>query len=438
MSRVNPPRDLIGAGSEFLGSARFINALTVCAIGTSVLATAVRHLIGLPGLVGVVVVLVLLAGMSLLARRDSLQWQSLLPISLLVFLGWAGISILWSQYQWATLWGLAYLFAFSLLGLYVALVRDTIQIVRAFGDVLRFVLVASLSVEIISGLLIDTPLRFLGVQGNLAELGPIQGLLDTRNQLALVALIALITFATELRTRSIGRWIGAGSLAVALLTLALSRSPVMGGIFVVAALATGALLAIRLVPAAQRTVWQLVLLGGVVITAAIAWSFRAGAITLFNAGGDLDYRLNLWQRIWDLVAVHPLEGWGWIGYWQTGIAPFTTFATSTGREPNSALNSFVDIWLQLGLVGTALFAGLVGLAFVRSWLLAGRRRSIVFAWPAIILVVLILSSLAESSTLVEYGWLTFVVCTVKAARELSWRRAFARSGDDTDVDEAAI
>jgi hypothetical protein len=28
---------------------------------------------------------------------------------------------------------------------------------------------------------------------------------------------------------------------------------------------------------------------------------------------------------------------------------------------------------------------------------------------------------------VEYGWLLFVVCTVKAGQELSWRRAFERS-----------
>jgi hypothetical protein len=27
---------------------------------------------------------------------------------------------------------------------------------------------------------------------------------------------------------------------------------------------------------------------------------------------------------------------------------------------------------------------------------------------------------------VEFGWLTFVVCSVKAARELSWRRAFSQ------------
>ncbi len=62
---------------------------------------------------------------------------------------------------------------------------------------------------------------------------------------------------------------------------------------------------------------------------------------------------------------------------------------------------------------------------MRSWLLAAKQRSAVYVWPALVLVVLLSTALVESSILYEFGWLTFVVCCVKAARELSWRRAFA-------------
>ena len=40
------------------------------------------------------------------------------------------------------------------------------------------------------------------------------------------------------------------------------------------------------------------------------------------------------------------------------------------------------------------------------------------------LVVLIIGALADSFILVEFSWLALVVCSVKASRELSWRRAF--------------
>ncbi len=162
---------------------------------------------------------------SLAAQWREIAWNGLLPISLMAFVGWAGISFFWTAYHWLTLGGLAYLVAFTVLGIYVALARDTIQIVRTFGDVLRFVLGLSLSVEIFSGLLIDRPIHFLGVTGQIASLGPIQGLLDTRDQLGLVSVIALITFGTELRTKSISRGVGIGSLIVGGVTLLLTQAP---------------------------------------------------------------------------------------------------------------------------------------------------------------------------------------------------------------------
>jgi hypothetical protein len=92
--------------------------------------------------------------------------------------------------------------------------------------------------------------------------------------------------------------------------------------------------------------------------------------------------------------------------------------------PTSARSAWVDVWFQLGLLGFALFVAIVGLALVRSWLLAGRRRSVIFTWPAAVLVALIAFSFAESSLLIEFGWMTFVICAVKAGQEISWRKVF--------------
>ena len=52
----------------------------------------------------------------------------------------------------------------------------------------------------------------------------------------------------------------------------------------------------------------------------------------------------------------------------------------------------------------------------------GRTRTMVSV-PAEPRVTLILISLAESTILVDFGWLTFVICCVKASQELSWRSA---------------
>jgi O-antigen ligase len=423
VSTLPPRHPLIDAAESFFGAPRFTNALATIAIAVSILATTIRPLIGWAGLIAIAATLVVFAAVSLYARRESIEWHALLPVSLLVFVGWAVLSVFWSQYQWATLGSAAYLLAFSALGLYIALVRDTIQIVRAFGDVLRVVLVVSLVLEVFSGILVDSPITFLGIQGHLATAGPIQGLLGTRNQLGIVALIAAVTFGTELRTKSIRPDLARASLVLAGATMVFTRSPLIGGVIVVLAGAIIALYALRRVAPARRTAAQLALLAVVAIGAGIAWASRSRIVEATNAGGELDFRLRLWQQMVTLISFNPLEGWGWLGYWRPEIAPFPAFAVSE-RVPVSGLNAYLDVWFQLGLVGVVSFVGLVGLAFVRSWLLAGHRRSIVFAWPALVLVVLLTSALFESSILVEYGWLAFVVCCVKAARELSWRRAF--------------
>jgi O-antigen ligase len=415
----------MAAVSSFLAAPRFVTAVTTATVGVAVFAFALRQTVGWAGLIAIIATLVLLAGASIAARWDTIEWRGLLPISLTVFVGWAGLSILWSQYRWATAGGLAYLACFTIFGIYVALLRDTIQIVRAFGDVLRFALAVSIVIEIISGLLIDSPIRFLQVLGKLDQLGPIQGITGARNQLGFLAVVALITFGTEFSTHLISRGMSAGSIVLAGIVLLLTRSPLAFGTLLLVCVAGAALFLLRRVKPDRQRFWQIAFLLITVIASALAWAFRSSIVSIFNAGGDLTYRLDLWREAWNLISFKTLQGWGWVGTWRDDIAPFQLFSGLSARDETSASNAFLDVWLQLGLVGLAIFVGLVGLALVRSWLFASRQRSVVFAWPALVVVALVVTALGESSFLVEFGWLTFVACCVKAAGELSWRAAFA-------------
>lgn len=416
---------------SILGSPRFSAVLTTTSIGAATLSFPIRQTIGAAGLAGILVALLLLTMLSLVAQWSNIGWRALVPTSLITFFAWAGLSLLWSQHQWATLAGLAYFGAFTVLAIYVALVRDTIQIVRSFGDVFRFVLVASIALEIFSGVLIDAPIRFLGITGRLDVLGPIEGIVGSRNQLGIIIVIAIITFATEARTQSVGRGTATWSLILASLMLLLTQSPVAIGIAVAVSVATGILYALRRVPSGKRRYWQLSTLVFVIAAAIGAWAARGAIISALNGGGELDFRLRVWQQVWGFVSFHNIEGWGWVGSWPREIFPYSVVVGSSGREPLSAYNGFLDVWFQLGLVGLAIFVGFLGLAFVRSWLLASRRRSVVFAWPALVLLALMLSGLAESTLLIEFGWFAVVVCSVKAARELSWRTAFEAAKRET-------
>ncbi|MFC5503381.1 O-antigen ligase family protein [Lysinimonas soli] len=414
------------------GSARLAHALATVGIGLAAGALFLQRTLGWAGFLAAVVVALVLMLLSYLARQDEIAWRSLLPVSLLVFLVWAAVSLVWSDYKWATVGGLAYLLAFTLIALFVAISRDTIQIVRAFGDVLRVALGASLGIEVFSGILIDAPLPFLGVHGALGTLGPISGIEPSRDQLGLVAIIGAISFATEHRTRSVPRLVSVLSLILAGLCIVLTQSPVIAFATIVVGIAAAVIYGVRRVRPERRQAWQFAVLGLAVAASVLLWVFRSPVITLFNASGTLDFRIDLWRRVIDLATLNGLQGWGWVGPWRTEIFPFSVLNTAV-RPTDSALNAFLDIWLQLGAVGVVIFLGMVGLAFSRSWLLAGARRSVVYAWPAAALVALIIVSLAESSILSEFGWMTFVICCTKASQELSWRSALRSASNATHL-----
>lgn len=414
------------AVTTFLGSAGLARAVATSTIGMAFLSHTIRSLIGWPGLIGILVVLVALASASLVVRRSTLEWRGLLTVSLLAFVGWCALSVLWSDYQWATLVGSLYQLALALLGVYIALLRDPIQIVRSFGDVLRALLGASLVLEVLSGLLLDSPIKFLGITGGLGDGGPIQGLFGSRNQLGLVALIALVTFVVELFTKSVRRGVAIGSISTAVLVILLTRSPVAIGALAVTVVAGLALMALRRVSPERRRIGQFVLAGIVVIIMIAAWIARSPIIDALNAGSEFEYRYAIWKRILSLVGVSPLEGFGWLGYWRSELPPYIAIEVADGAHP-SAFNAFLDAWLQVGFVGFALLVVLVGLAGARSWLLASNKKSVVYLWPALVLVALVVTSAAESTILVEFGWLILVICAVRGSEGLSWRNGLRDS-----------
>ncbi|WP_166866257.1 O-antigen ligase [Salinibacterium sp. ZJ70] len=421
------PADRFRIGAAFVALARnprFAAALATIGVGISALGFLLVRLMGWPGyLAALTLVIALMVGV-LWARWDEIE-HDVPPLSLLAFLGWVAISVIWSEYQWVTLGGVSSLLAFTFIGLFIAHTRDTLQTVRTWGDVLRVVLGGSLAMEIFAGIIIDTAIPYLSIQARIAELGPISGLLQTRNQLGLLALVGAVTFATELRTRSIRTLTGVLSLVGAGLIIVFTRSPIIIAAAGIIAVAAAVLYGVRRVRPEHRQAWQFTLLGLTVALIVSAWALRGALVTLFNAEGALTYRLNLWQKIVALLPGNVIEGWGWTGRWHADVPPYIALTTSSHRPASSALNAYLDVLFQAGIVGLVIFVGVLGLAFVRSWLLAGHRRSILYAWPALVMIALLVVALAESSILTDFGWLTFTVCCVSASRELSWRKALS-------------
>lgn len=408
----------------FVASPRFTQALTEAIVGVALATFAVRALLGWPGSIAVLSSLVLLAALSLAGQPERIEWRGVLPLSLIALFSLITVSIIWSQYTWATVGGIAYAAAFAFLGVYIALVRDLIQLVRAVGNALRVILTASFALEILSGVLLDTPFAWIGITGDLATGGPVQGLAGTRNAFAFLGALAVLSFWIEYRTRSVSRGLTAYSLALAGATIVFARSPV-AYLVLAAVLVVGlALVIIRRQEAVARRATQSVLLISALVFAVLAWVFRGPLVGFVDAAADVAERTSVWSEVGDLVAQQPVLGWGWVGMWPTAVYPFSSVRTSSGAHPDSALNAYADIWLQLGLAGIIVLIAALGLAFVRAWMVATDRRSTVYVWPALTLVLLATVSMTESYLLYEGGLLLFVTSAFAAARNRSWRGRF--------------
>lgn len=405
-----------------LGQARVAQGIATVSIATAVLAPLIVRVSGWAGLVGVLLPLVLGALGCLWAMRYELEVRYL-PITLLAFTGWATASIVWSRYPLAALGGVGMLLAFGILAVFIALARDLPQIVRACGRVFRVVLVTSIVLEVFAGLIVDSPLPEIGVHGNLPTFGPLQGVFGLADLLALVCVLAGVTFAVEHRMGALTRPWAMGFVAAAVVMLLMTRSAVgfaLGGIAVIAFLA---LELIARAPHEQRRSRQVAVILGVSVLALVVWIARWPLIALLNGVSEALYRLDVWRQLLALFEFNWVIGRGFLGRWNLDVAPYEQIRNVQSRQVPDAASAYLDVMFQLGVVGLVLLALALIAALSRSWLLASSKRAVVYDWPAIVLAVLGASAFAMSNLVFELGWLLFVVCAVKASHQVSWRNA---------------
>lgn len=410
------------AAYAFFSHARFARAMSILVIATALGTHLLRSVVGVAGLTAIVASELVLCGLMLIARRRVVRWNAFLPISLAVFIAWCTVSYFWSYYPKASLVGIASQLSFVVLALAISSTRDTIQLIRAIGDVLRVFLATSLTLEIFAGVLIDGPIEFLGIRGNLVNGEGIQGVFGSRNAFMLVSLIALVTFIIEWRTKSVTREVAGWSVLGAALCVLLAASPVGFVTALVVVVVAALLFALRKMEPSVRRGTEIAAASAAGLGLIVAWALRGSILEALSSSEVLQYRLLLWSEELRLAAMKPLEGWGWVGLWPRKTQPFTVMNSGSGDIHNSGLNIYLDAWLQVGIVGLALLLILLGFAFARSWSLATSKKSEIYLWSPLVLSLLLVSGLAESTALTEWGWFFVVLIVARSSAELSWRR----------------
>ena len=376
----------------------------------------------------------------LLLVRSRARWSvGGLPYPLLAFVALSTVSILWSAYPSSSAVGIAATLLTVLSAVAFAVTFDWSEILRALGVALRFVIGLSFAFELFVALVLRRPVlppwfdygdgphakALYWSRNVLFDDGKIQGVVGNSALLGFLGLLALIVFGIQLAgaTRRSVRWRTAVWLALAALTVFLTRSATITLALVAVVVVTLAILAIR--RASGRARVGLYVVFGVVVAALVvaAVTLSGPLLALLGKSPDLTGRTDIWTSVIELAQQRPVFGWGWVSYWTPWAEPLNTLAFEGGVQQFQAHNAWLDIWLQLGIVGLAVFGALVASTAVRAWLFATDRRitkpgtmgsyTVESLLPVLILTALLVQSLAESRLIIEYGLLLLVIAAVK-------------------------
>lgn len=115
---------------------------------------------------------------------------------------------------------------------------------------------------------------------------------------------------------------------------------------------------------------------------------------------SLSNRAPLWAELMESVEERPWLGFGYEAFW----APqrVEKISADQGWMVPHAHNTFLDQTLSLGIIGAALYIGMMIGALITAWKRYFRTRSESDMLPALLLTWLVLTSLAESAPLDPY------------------------------------
>lgn len=384
----------------------------------------VRYALTVPVWIGLVLASTVWAIVVLRAYRVS--WRSL-PTPLLVVFAWWAISPAWSPYAASSLVMLIPAAITILLGLALVTVVETGEALRRAALSLRIILVGSILFEAAVGIMGRPvyPVGLVATESTPIEMawsralfftpgGRIQGLVGNANLLGMLALILLIIAVWRIYAARNWRNLSALDTIVAVFLIARTMSATV----TVAIVGVTVVVAVAALARKSGIRWRIALWLTLAVLAAgvgIVFSQWTAVTALLGKSPDLTHRFDIWNAVLARIVEQPLIGYGYVGWWPSWDSWFDIHSID-GVPMLQAHNVWLDLTLQTGLIGAALFAVALGALLwplMREFVVSPRS---VAAVPFLVLTALTIQSLSESRMLIEWGFASVVVFGVVVKR----------------------
>ena len=136
---------------------------------------------------------------------------------------------------------------------------------------------------------------------------------------------------------------------------------------------------------------------------------------------SLTGRTDIWRSVWDAISQRIVLGYGFNGFWNGIDGASANVILSLGWVAKHAHDGFLDLWLELGIVGLALFAVGFFSALRGAFRLLVNDRSAGTTWPMQYLAFMFFYHIAEGPILRQNSlyWALYTA-TVVYVSSLQW------------------
>lgn len=199
----------------------------------------------------------------------------------------------------------------------------------------------------------------------------------------------------------------AAILLLALLFIVMSAS--LTG-WLIATFAVGVTCSLRFI---QRLEWRsrllflmaLTILAGVVIL--LATTHMDELLGMIGKDPTMTQRTIIWQAVLTPIAKHPAVGYGYSAFWQGLRGESANTVLVTGWAERQAQDGYLDVMLQLGLLGFVPLICMLGRGLVQASRTLRRRNTAEVQLATVLLLVLLVENVGESSFLAPLSMLWF-------------------------------
>ena len=155
----------------------------------------------------------------------------------------------------------------------------------------------------------------------------------------------------------------------------------------------------------RRTAWLAALLA-VLASLALLLATKFSVVTgLFGRGSSLSGRTNIWSVVVERIGQKPFFGWGFGGMWRPESLPSQEMWREMRFHAYHAHSGYLDLLLQVGIVGLLLYLTFALSAVVRHW---RQRARPLHLWAALVMVTICLNAVTESAPFFSDGLLFLI------------------------------